>query len=295
MNHGHRAESERQLQPEMVGGGSGTTDPVAALDASAVKTQTPCGKGQMIWRSWGSGPTLLLLHGGHGSWTHWIRNIPALSERYRLLVPDIPGFGGSDEAANPSDPETVAGPIADGLDRWGAGPVSIVGFSFGGVIGSLVARMRPDLVRSLTLVGSGGMNLTRPPLGALKDWRKADGPDERDAAHAYNLSVLMIHDPKRVDELAIRLQAENTRRARGISRPISMTPILCDCLPHVAARLSGIWGEQDATAAGFIDERRQFLQRLDPEAQFRVIPRAGHWVAYEQPELFNDAVVATLT
>ena len=40
-----------------------------------------------------------MLHGGHGSWLHWIRNIDALGQRHTLLIPDLPGFGDSDELA----------------------------------------------------------------------------------------------------------------------------------------------------------------------------------------------------
>lgn len=248
----------------------------------------------MVWRSWGTGPTLVLLHGGHGSWTHWIRNIPELSGRHRLLVPDMPGYGDSDEAPEPANPEKVAAIVAEGLDRLSDGPAALAGFSFGGVIGGHVARLRPCLIRRLVLVGSGGMGLTRPPMTALQDWRKATEPSERDAAHAHNLSALMIHDPARIDRLAIRIQSENTQRARGISRRISMTTTLRDCLPDVKAHLAGLWGEQDATAAGHLDERRRLLEGLDPLADFVVIPDAGHWVAYEQPHAFNKALIRLL-
>lgn len=270
-------------------------DPIASLEAAATKVRTSCGDGQMIWRSWGAGPTLLLLHGGHGSWMHWLRNISGLSGRYRLLVPDMPGYGDSDEAPEPANPERVATIVADGLDRLSADPVALVGFSFGGVIGGHVARLRPDLVQHLVLVGSGGMGLTRPPMLPLKNWRGMKQRAERDAAHAHNLSVLMIHDPERIDELAVRIQSENTIRARGISRAISMTTTLRDCLPHVRAQLAGIWGEQDATAVGYLGERRQLLKSIVSQAEFVVIPDAGHWVAYEKPGAFNDALIMTLS
>ena len=71
-------------------------DPAATVDAvarTARKFQTPCGDGTMVWRVWGSGEPLILFHGGSGSWTHWIRNIPELSRHYELWVADIPGLG----------------------------------------------------------------------------------------------------------------------------------------------------------------------------------------------------------
>ena len=58
----------------------------------------------MVWRVWGSGEPLVLFHGGSGSWTHWIRNIPELSRHYELWVPDIPGLGEFDEVVFAEDP-----------------------------------------------------------------------------------------------------------------------------------------------------------------------------------------------
>ena len=51
----------------------------------------------------GSGPPLILFHGGMGSWTHWVRNIPALRERFTVYAPDLPGCG--DSISVPDDVE----------------------------------------------------------------------------------------------------------------------------------------------------------------------------------------------
>jgi pimeloyl-ACP methyl ester carboxylesterase len=65
---------------------------IAGIEATARKERTPCGDGTIVWRVWGAGEPLLLLHGGSGSWTHWIRNIPELAQRFEVWVPDIPGL-----------------------------------------------------------------------------------------------------------------------------------------------------------------------------------------------------------
>ena len=71
-----------------------------ALLKTATRTETPCGAGTLVWHVWGQAtrhpawPPLVLLHGGSGSWTHWLRNINALVDAGRwVLVPDLPGFG----------------------------------------------------------------------------------------------------------------------------------------------------------------------------------------------------------
>ena len=78
------------------------------LDAEAQRTESPCGDGSMVWRSWGEGPPLVLLHGASGSWTHWIRNVLPLARHHRVLAPDMPGYGESDAPPEPHTAESLA-------------------------------------------------------------------------------------------------------------------------------------------------------------------------------------------
>ena len=66
---------------------------VAAVEAKAKRIDTPYDGGSIAWRSFGDGPPLVLLHGGFGGWGHWLRNVGPLSRKYRVLAPDMPGFG----------------------------------------------------------------------------------------------------------------------------------------------------------------------------------------------------------
>ena len=68
---------------------------IDTLDKASTRRTTPVGDGDLVWRIWGHGEPLVLLHGGTGSWMHWMRNIEDLSRDYMLLVPDIPGSGES--------------------------------------------------------------------------------------------------------------------------------------------------------------------------------------------------------
>src|SRR5277367_3738566 len=97
----------------------GTEDPAVFLDRqerAAVRMETPCGDGLMVWRAWGDGPVLVLLHGGAGSWRHWAHNIDDLSRDYRLLVPDLPGLGSSADPPDPRTAQTVAAVLGQGID-----------------------------------------------------------------------------------------------------------------------------------------------------------------------------------
>jgi pimeloyl-ACP methyl ester carboxylesterase len=264
-------------------------DLVERLEQSGNVVRTPLPGGQMVWRVFGSGPALLLLHGGHGSWTHWFCNVADLARDHRLLVPDMPGYGESDRPASLEGPDEIATILASGLDDilGPAEPLMLAGFSFGGIIAGHLARLRPERARRLVLIGAGGLGLRRPPMAELINWRAIADPKARTAAHRTNLQVLMIHDAERIDPPAIHLQAENAARTRFRSRTISLTTTLRDCLAATRMPLAGIWGREDATARGYLDERRDLLRSFDPEAEFEIIEGAGHWVQYEAPQCFN--------
>ena len=275
------------------------TDPaavVADIVGRAEIRRTPCGAGSMVWRVWGRGAPLVLLHGGYGSWTHWIRNVEPLAERFRVLVPDLPGLGDSDLPPEPDRADSSADVVASGLLSLIGGDetVDIAGFSYGGLIGGLVAQRLGARARRLVLVGSGGLGVRRGAPIDLITWR--DLPDEaaQRAAHAENLAILMIADRKNIDELAVHLQVRNATRARLRSRALSRIPALPTAIPRMRASLWGIWGERDVTAQGVLDQIRGLLQSLQPGSGFTVIPRAGHWVQYEAAEEFNAALLEIL-
>ena len=261
---------------------------VDGIVAEAERCETPCGEGSMVWHCWGSGPPLVLLHGGYGSWSHWIRNVLPLSRSFRVIAPDLPGLG---ESATPPEPWTAAGLaaiIVAGLDAIvpRSDELRLAGFSFGGVIGGTVAAQLGERVRSFTVVGSNGLGLVRSPTPLRRVPPEADEAEEF-ATHRYNLNQLMIADPDKIDELALYLQQTNHARARMRSRRFSRSGALIEALPKIRARLDGIWGEKDATAYPHLAERARILRGVQPAARFAIVPGAGHWVQYEAADRFN--------
>ena len=263
--------------------------------AGATRRETPCGAGAMVWRSWGAGPPVVLLHGGDGSWRHWIRTIPALATRYRVHAPDTPGLGDSAMPPEPYTLESIAAIIARGLDEVipPPSPIDLVGFSFGGILAGHLAALHGERIASATLVGPGGLGLRRGPV-TLEKMRPEMTPEERASIQRANLAQLMIADPARIDALAIHLQTENVRRGRVRSRPFALTDALARVLERTTCRINGIWGEHDQVAAGQVGAREAVLRRVRPDIDFRVIEGAGHWVAYEAPEAFNATLLELL-
>ncbi len=269
---------------------------VAAIDSRAERIATPCGSGSMIWRRWGpgsgGGPTLVLLHGGYGSWTHWLRNVENLVARYSVLACDLPGLGESADAPKPYSAESLAAIVAEGIARIAPGEsVAMCGFSFGSVIGGHVAAQMGARVSSLLLLGAAGLGGERRPL-ALTRVEPGMTPAQIAEVQRGNLVKLMFGDASRVDDLAVYLQNDNTRRGRMDSRSIAFTDTLIHTLPKTSARLGAMWGEQDATAVNAIEQNFAVLRKLRPGIYCDTIAEAGHWAQWEQPTIFEAKLTA---
>lgn len=256
------------------------------LEDRAERFETPCGNGSMIWRRWGKGRPLLLLHGSHGSWMHWVRNIPALAANRQLLAPDIPGYGESAPAPIAESADSHAAAIAEGLGLLtaGQGPVDVAGFSLGAMIGSHLAALAPQLVRRLIIVDAGGLNTPSPPL-SIKSIRSLSGEELREA-HRHNLLEMMIHSPDAVDELALFIQAKNTPLARSRVHFEVIPDKLLIPLPRIQSQIDAIWGEHDYPHPN-PELNFAVLRGFQPDAECHIIPGAGHWSMYEGAEDFN--------
>src|SRR5688572_1002812 len=230
-----------------------TPDIVAKLGRACTRHAVPNGNGDVIWRVWGSGAPLVLLHGGTGSWMHWIRNIDDLSRDFTLLAPDIPGSGESASPTLPRSVEQVAASLLDGIDAiiGGQRSFAIAAFSMGGLIGGYVTALAGARVEALVLVGSVGTTAPRAAIAPRKSWRRLPTAAEKQAAHRKNLGILMIRNADKVDDLAVYIQSHNAERSRVRGKHINHTGDLSQCLPGMAGRLAGIWGEHDVTAVPY--------------------------------------------
>ena len=257
---------------------------------------TPCGDGEIVWHTWGQDgdEPLVLLHGGSGSWTHWIRNVEALAATgRRVVVPDLPGFGDSARPPGGQDADAVAPALAAALPAVvGDAPVDVVGFSFGGLCGGLMAAAHPERVKRLVIVGAPGLGLRDRRL-PLMSWR--DAPDEAGklAAHRNNLGVLMLH-PENVDELAVGLQAANVPRDRMHRRRLALTDILAQTLPKLTCRVDAIYGEHDALYRDVLPALREKIAATPYLGELVLMPGLAHWLQYEDANAFNSELLRLL-
>lgn len=269
---------------------------VAAFDARAKKINTPSGEGEMVWRIWGRGSPLVLLHGGSGSWTHWLRNIDVLAQHFELWVPDLPGLGQSAMPPKPWTPSSIADVLVAGIDE-AIGPdvsVRLAGFSFGGHCAGLTALRLGPRVQDLTLIGVAALGLRADPREPFAKERPGMSAGELYEVHRKNLEILMIADPQAIDPLAVHLQTVNAQAARFRSRPFAPTTELADALAHIHAPVKTIWGTRDVIARPSLPDRLEILRRHHPELAVRLIEGSGHWVMYEKAAEFNAAFLELL-
>ncbi|OYW10223.1 MAG: hypothetical protein B7Z53_01440 [Rhodospirillales bacterium 12-71-4] len=292
-------QSLAPIPPDMAALGTTPAAIEAQVAGLAQRRETPCGDGSLVWHVWGEGgqaPPLVLLHGGYGGWSHWIRNVLPLSRDRQVLAVDLPGLGQSATPPAPEDPQAMAAIVVDGLHRLlpGGAALDLVGFSFGGVLGGPVAVQLGAALRRFVIVGSNGLGLPRAPMAPMGSWRRQPDRAARLAVHRQTLEVLMFADAARIDPLALHLQERNAEAGRVRSPVISRTDILARSLPPLRGRLAGIWGAQDNVGRGAIAARREVLRAADPALPFHVIPGAGHWVSYEAAEAFNATLAGLL-
>ena len=273
---------------------------VEAVAAKGRVERTPCGERTMCWHVFGdeANPPLALMHGGFGSWTHWIRNVVPLSEHFFVMAADTPGLGDSDDPPLPTSMDALAGIMSDGIDALSGGRAAhICGFSFGSVLGALAAAQRgAGRTASYTMVGSGnrGLSLTRGPMDPLIKVERGMSDAQIAETHRENLARLMFADRGKIDDLSVWMQTKNVGRARTRSRRLEGDGNQRDAIRLIDCPLNAIWGEADATTAPYWDERRVLLADIHSDVELRLIPGAGHWVAYEAAQTFNPLMVELL-
>ena len=273
---------------------------VASLLLRGRRWQLP---GSMVWHEWGhesldqGASTLVLLHGGSGSWTHWIRNVaPLVADGFHVLAVDLPGFGDSALPENGGDVDALIEPLHAAWQMLRASDhVSFLGFSFGGMTAALWLAAYPQDATNLILVGSPGLGIKSPHRVPLKGWRHLPTQALQLEAHRHNLLALMLHDENKLDELAMTVHCLNVARDRMPRRRLSGTPIVADALPLIACPVHVIYGEWDALYHGCMTDVENLVKNITPQlASWQLVAGSGHWVQFEAPEAFQMALKKAL-
>ena len=250
----------------------------------------------VCWRIWGKGQPIIFLHGGYGSWRHWIKQVIYLAKDYQILVPDMPGFGESSDLKSDHTPENISLNLYQTFRKLNINDldnINLVGFSFGGLISGHLSYQflkKGIELKNLILVGPGGTGARRGPMREMVRRTPKMSFEEILKAHFENLKILMFNNPKNIDLLSLYIQLENTNNHRLKSRPISATNTLIkilekqDIIPYL------IFGEKDATVGPYLEERISLFREACKDVRIHVEIDAGHWIMYEKPDRFNNLI-----
>lgn len=258
----------------------------------------------------------LYVHGLGGASTNWTDLSALLAGRLAGEALDLPGFGrsGPPPGRNYSLP-TQARAVVELVERRGRGPVHLFGNSMGGAISVLVAAVRPDLVRTLTLV-SPAMPDLRPRRGSdvMLPLMLMPGVDRlvarrlrrlRPEARVRALLELCYADPGRVppNRLAeaaaeVRIRSGQPWATDALARALrGLVAAYLAPGPHSLWRLAGritaptlvVWGTEDRLVSVALAPR---TARAIPDARLLVLPDIGHTAQLEDPQTVARAFMA---
>lgn len=246
----------------------------------------------------GSGPDLVLFHGGMGCWKHWIRNIDALAGHFTVHALDHLAYGKSPGIAK----ETSAGDYLDLMHESvldllpGEATLRLAGFSFGGAIASHLAVRLSARVSHLCLVSPAGFPPRDYSSRPSRSYKKAGGDETlfREICR-HNLLANMLSYPETITEETIDIQAYCVRNTRYDSRKVSLGGSLLPDLARINCRLRLLWGEGDDAEFRPADKLIGQIRETVGELDLHRIPHAGHWSLYENPAAVNELMIEFFT
>lgn len=266
--------------------------------------ETRAGAARVRYLTGGDGDAMILVHGLGGSAENWIELAPELARRHRVLVPDLPGHGGSEPAPlsggrgathlGPYADAVLAAAAAEGIER-----AVVVGHSLGGVVALRLALARPELVRGLVLCSPAGItSSTRPARiaiavsAALRPGRVVAPFRHRLAGRAWYRSAVFgrffASDAATLSPRATIGFLEGTARhtdMRGAGRALVADDPRLE-LDDVRAPSLVLWGARDPQLP--LDDAFEYTRRLG--ARLRVIADCGHLAIGERPDACLDAI-----
>jgi magnesium chelatase accessory protein len=252
----------------------------------------------------GSGPPLVLVHGLGGAASNWAGLAPALARRFRVLVPDLPGHGGSGALPAAASMNAFADRIELLAAREAMLPAAVVGHSAGGLVALRLAARSPETVTAVVLAASAGIStarraaqLTVEALGLVRPGRIFAGC--RGAIVRYPALRYLafgwwgVSDPPALSAVAVEaflgaaaLHTDTVSLGRALVRDdvrLDLERVSCPCLV--------LWGARDNWV--LLEDGYELARRL--RAPLRLIPDCGHLLIGERPDACQDAIGSFLS
>jgi 4,5:9,10-diseco-3-hydroxy-5,9,17-trioxoandrosta-1(10),2-diene-4-oate hydrolase len=275
------------------------------------KTVNVAGK-DIFYSESGDGPPVLLLHGGGpgaSGVSNYSRNIMALATRFRVIVPDLPGYGRSSKRIDQRDPfGYLANSIRGLLDELEISRTHLVGNSYGGACSLRLALDTPDRVDRMVLMGPGGIGTTRnvptPGLRRLLGYYGGDGPTR--AKLEEFIRTDLVFDGHSVPDEVIDVRYASSIDPEVIADPPLQRPSGFSALktlwrmdftrdkrlPTLNTPTLVVWGVQDKVNR---PSGGPTLAHTMPNCDLLMLANTGHWVQWERADDFNKITSDFLT
>lgn len=221
----------------------------------------------------GQGQTLLFLHGAGGS--NWNPLLEQLSQSYRVIAPEHPGFGRS------TIPDWMAGMgdlayfYLDFIEALGLGDIHLVGHSIGGWLTAEIAVRNTARLKTVTMMAPAGIANPDAPFGDIFAW----GPEEA-ARNQFHDQALAEKRLKATPDLDVVLQNKAATARLGWS-PRLCNPQLAHWIHRIDRPTQFIWGRQDKIIP--YDCRAAWLNGVKG-AELQTIEECGHIIHGEKPD-----------
>ena len=252
----------------------------------------------------GRTPVVLIHGGGPGAsgFSNFSRNVAPLAERERVLVIDLPGYGGSDNREIEGSMFDLLSTVLVGfLDALGIDKASLIGNSLGAGTALRTALDHPARVERLVLMGAGGslpIHSVYPTPGLMKmfGYYGGDGPSERKLRAILDE---LVYDPRLIPPELFAARLAASMRPDVIANPplrqraaaLARDDLWREPLYRVKHPVLLIWGREDKVIP--LDAAFLYARTL-PNAELHVFPRCGHWAQWEKADAFNALVAAFL-
>ncbi len=238
--------------------------------------------------------TVVLIHAVGHDLTYWDRQIEALRDEYNVVAFDLPGHGRSKDGPEHWSFDYAASIVAELIEEVSATPVHLVGISFGGMIAQVTTLARPDLVQSLTLIGTASHfpDAVRAGMKARAEAVRAGGMAFvlQSSLERWFTPQTRMQRPDIVDRMTKTLLGDEAATHAAIWDVISELGIHSR-LREIRCPTLVLVGEHDpstppSVAYGLFDAIHG--------ATLKVIPDASHIVTVEAPAAVNAALTAFL-
>jgi pimeloyl-ACP methyl ester carboxylesterase len=233
----------------------------------------------------GSGEPLVVVHHDMGN-NGWTEFCDALAGRFRVLVPELPGYGKSDRPAWARHPRDLAMILQLMLDKLDVDKAVLVGLGFGGWIAAEMAVMNQRRLNRLVLVGAMGI---KPSEGEIVDQMMIDFDVYAETGCANRQSFVRLFGEEVSREQRLVWDYAREMTARLAWKPYMLSHQLPHLIGGVETPTLIVWGRENRVVPLVCGEA---YARAMPNARLEFVDNAGLWVDLEQPAKLAEMVIA---